>query len=141
MVKILYCVVLKCVGDVTNCWMDGWRRNAGSSRNISTVTALRVTFVLASVRQCLLGAELTGKCSSAIVCIQCTDGQCMALQRSVRRYNVLLRHNTIVCIQCTDGQCMALQRYIRRNNVMLRQDVHPVHRWTLHGAAALHAAV
>jgi hypothetical protein len=35
-------------------------------------------------------------CSSPIVCIQCTDGESMALQlrSSIRRYNVVRRHNT-----------------------------------------------
>jgi len=84
------------VSEVASCWLDDWRRDAGSSKNISTVTALRVPFVPVSMRECLMGGELTGKCSSPIVCIQCRDGESMALQLSIRWYNVVLRHNTTI---------------------------------------------
>ena len=63
---------------------------------------LRVPFVPASMRVCLMGAELTGQCSSPIVCIQCTVGESVAFQllASWRPYNVVLRHNTaLYCLK------------------------------------------
>jgi len=78
--------------------MDDWRRDADRIKNIHTFTVLRVPFVPVSMRECLMGAKVTGMCWSAIICIQCTDGESMALQlrSSIRPYNVVLRYNSIL---------------------------------------------
>jgi hypothetical protein len=83
---------------VASCRLDDWRRDADSNENVCTVTALRVPFVAASMRECVMGVKLTGKCRSPIICIQCRDGESMALQlrSSICPYNVVLRHNTVL---------------------------------------------
>ena len=89
---------------MASCWMDDWCRDEGRKENISTVTVLRVHFVPASMRECFFGADLTGICSSPIVCIQCRDGESMAFQLLSSRcpYSVVLRQNTALhCLKLT----------------------------------------